>query len=127
MRKTLLIIVLNSFSLLTLSSAAQLPGGSAAESAGDPLWDHILLLEHMISLWPKQEYYLQLADLYGRAGDSRRQLEVYEIAYGMGWLDRTSQFVRMAQLMLRAGRLREADEALSRALDADVAENAERP
>jgi tetratricopeptide (TPR) repeat protein len=132
MRNVRLIITLACFSLTGLTSLAPQAGGQpargrAAVPEAAALWEHILLLEEMVSLWPKQEYYLQLADLYGRAGDSQRELRTYEIAYGMGWLDRTGQFVRFAQLLLRAGRLAEADDALRHALDLVAAEIPEGP
>jgi tetratricopeptide (TPR) repeat protein len=97
--------------------------GSPEQPASEKLvWEHVQTLETMISMWPEQEYYLQLASLYGRVGKYERQLELYEVANAMGWLTQTRQFVRLARLLLRAGRLDEVDDALQKALKAELTE-----
>lgn len=89
------------------------------------LWDHVHHLEEMIRLWPRREYYLELAELYSRVGDSKRELELYEIAHAMGWLDQTRQYIVLARLRLEAGRPTKADEALQRALKLEAARSSE--
>jgi hypothetical protein len=93
--------------------AAQLPatGGQQVASA------HAETLETMISLWPKREYYLELASVYERIGAADRELELYETSYAMGWLTETATLLRLAQLRLRAGRIDAVDKLLSDALD----------
>ena len=107
-----------------LRSVAQTVGPE--DAVGSVVADHMHHLERMIKLWPRREYYLQLADLYGRTGESSRQLELYEVAYDMGWLDQTGQFVQFAQLLLRARRLAEADAALDEALSLEAAKRSRR-
>jgi len=84
--------------------------------------EHIQLLETMIYMWPEREYYLQLANLYGRVNEDERRLELYEIAYAMGWLTKSTDLVQLAQLLLRADRLDEADGVAQKALAMGPAE-----
>lgn len=109
---------------IPLSSAAQQSSIGAPAPGQDLIWDHIETLETMISLWPEREYYLQLADRYGRAGEFERQLELYEIAHAMGWLTETAQFIQLARLLLWAERLDEVDEFLRKALETELAGSA---
>ncbi len=60
--------------------------------------EHIQLLETMIYMWPEREYYLQLANLYGRVNEDGRRLELYEISYAMGWLTTSTDLAQLAQL-----------------------------
>ena len=106
---------------LPVSSGAQQSSADAPPPAQDLIWDHIETLETMISLWPEREYYLQLADRYGRAGEFERQLELYEIAQAMGWLTETAQFIQLARLLLWAERPDEVDEFLRKALEIELA------
>ncbi len=84
--------------------------------------EHIQLLETMIYMWPEREYYLQLANLYGRVNEDGRRLELYEITYAMGWLTKNTDLVQLAQLLLRADRLEEADRVAQKALAMGSAE-----
>ncbi len=108
--------------LMPLSATAQQAEPMPEPPPQDLVWQHVQTLETMISMWPEQEYYLQLASLYGRVGDFDRQLELYEIAHAMGWLTETMQFVQLARLLLRAERIDEVDEVLQKALEAELTE-----
>ena len=108
----ILVLLLTPFSI-----SAQEAAPEQSPFAGDPLWERVQVLETMISMWPKQEYYVQLASLYGRVGDFDRQLELYEISFAMGWLTETSQFIELARLLLRSDRYDEVDDILGKALD----------
>ena len=123
MQKLRVHAVLSMFLLVTpLASLAQ-DVRSQEQPAGENLvWEHVQTLETMISMWPEQEYYLQLASLYGRVGDFDRQLELYEISRAMGWLTETMQFVQLARLLLRAERIDEVDEVLQKALEMELTE-----
>ena len=121
MQKLRVHAVLSMFLLVTpLASLAQ-DVGSQEQLAGENLvWEHVQTLETMISMWPEQEYYLQLASLYGRVGDFDRQLELYEISRAMDWLTETMQFVQLARLLLRAERIDEVDDVLQKALEMEL-------
>lgn len=77
----------------------------------------INVLETMIPMWPKREYYLQLASVYGEVGEDGRQLELYEIAYAMGWLTKSSELVRLTRLLLRTEKPEKAERVLKRAIE----------
>ena len=62
----------------------------------------INVLRTIIDSWPKREYFLQLSAMYGQEGDEARQLALYETAYEAGWLERSNEFVQIAQLLLGA-------------------------
>jgi len=72
-------------------------------------------------MWPRREYYLQLAGLHGRTGNLERQLELYEISHAMGWLTETAQFIELARLLLWAERFDEVDQFLRKALETEAA------
>jgi tetratricopeptide (TPR) repeat protein len=67
-------------------------------------------LEEMIRLWPKPEYFIQLAGVYGDLGREVRQLELYEAVYASGWLETEARLVEFASLLLGAER---ADSAVA--------------
>ena len=52
--------------------------------------------------WPKKDYLVQLAGIYGQEGEDNAQLALYEAAYEVGWLDRSTEFVTLAQMLLQA-------------------------
>ncbi len=59
-------------------------------------------LRTLIQGWPKREYFVQLAAMYGQEGDDARQLALWETAYEAGWLARSNELVQLAQLLLGA-------------------------
>ena len=110
---------------IPLSSAgAQQPVIGAPQTGQDLIWEHIDTLESMTAMWPRREYYLQLATLYGRAGNFERQLELYEISHAMGWLTETAHFIELARLLLWAERFDEVDQFLRKALETEAAGDA---
>jgi tetratricopeptide (TPR) repeat protein len=60
------------------------------------------VLNTLIDSWPKREYFIQLAAMYGQEGDDGRQLALYETAYEAGWLSRSNELVQLSQLLLGA-------------------------
>lgn len=60
------------------------------------------LLRTMIDFWPKRDYFIQLAAMYGQQGDEITQLALYQIAHEAGWLTRSNELIQMAQLLLQA-------------------------
>lgn len=62
----------------------------------------IKTLTTMVQTWPKKDYLIQLASIYGQEGDDRRQLALFQAAYEGGWLERGSELVNLAQMLLQA-------------------------
>ncbi len=69
------------------------------------------ILELLVNKWPKKEYWLQLAGMYGemasdaksekeRAVLEKKQLATYEAAYRQGFLAKSSELVNMSQLYM---------------------------
>lgn len=85
--------------------------------------DAISVLETMIRMWPEREYYIQLSAMYGRVGDQRRQLELYEIAYAMGWLTTSGELVQLSHLLLRADQPEKAVRVLQKGLGTGIVES----
>ena len=52
--------------------------------------------------WPKKQWIVQLAGMYGEQGDSDKQLALYEAAYEAGWLTGGQEIVNLAQMLLQA-------------------------
>jgi tetratricopeptide (TPR) repeat protein len=60
----------------------------------------ISVLRTIIDTWPKREYFLQLSAMFGQEGNEIGQIALYELAYDAGWLQRSNEYVQMAQLSL---------------------------
>jgi len=52
--------------------------------------------------WPKKDYIIQLAGIYGQEGQEDRMLALFEAAYEANWLTRGQELVTLAQLFLQA-------------------------
>ena len=62
----------------------------------------IRTLTTLVEMWPKRDYMTQLAGVYGQEGDDQRQLALWEAAYEAGWLERGTEYVSLAQMLLSA-------------------------
>ena len=59
------------------------------------------ILEILVVNFPKPEYWIQMAGLYGELGQEKKQLSTMEVAYKQGFLDDKEQrLINMAQLYL---------------------------
>ncbi|RLU00611.1 MAG: hypothetical protein D9N14_04915 [Ketobacter sp.] len=58
------------------------------------------VLEKLIQYYPKKEYWVQLSSAYGELKQESKQLSTLEIAYRQGLLDRESEWLTLAQLMI---------------------------
>lgn len=58
------------------------------------------VLEMLVNLYPKGQYFSQLAILYGERGDEKRQLLTLEAAYDGGYLNTQAQYVTLASLLV---------------------------
>jgi len=59
-------------------------------------------LTTLLEKWTKRDYLIQLAGIYGQEGQERNTLALYEAGYDSGWLDRSSDLVNLAQMLLSA-------------------------
>src|SRR5690606_38559928 len=59
-------------------------------------------LTFMVNNWPKKDYFIQLASIYGQEGQEERMTAIYEAAYEAGWLTRSPELVNLAQMLLQA-------------------------
>jgi tetratricopeptide (TPR) repeat protein len=57
------------------------------------------VLELMVNLYPKGQYFHQLSQLYGDRGDEKRQLLTLEAAYDGGYLNTQGQYLTLASLL----------------------------
>ena len=60
------------------------------------------VLRTLIESWSKREYFIQLSAMYGQQGEDNKQLALFETAFEAGWLQRSSEYVQLSQLLLQA-------------------------
>jgi tetratricopeptide (TPR) repeat protein len=60
------------------------------------------VLETLVTKFPKKEYWIQLAAMYGELGKEQRGLAAFQIAYDQGFLTSENEIVLLAQLLLQA-------------------------
>ncbi|MFQ5535086.1 MAG: tetratricopeptide repeat protein [Sphingomonadales bacterium] len=58
------------------------------------------VLQILVDLYPKKTYWLQLSGVYSELKQEKKQLGTMEVAYEQGYLDKSTEFVNMAQLFL---------------------------
>lgn len=83
----------------------------------------IKVLRTMIQNWPKREYFIQLAGMFGEQGKDQDQLAMFEVAYEAGWLERGTELVNYAQMLLQADIPYKAAVILQKGLDAGTIES----
>ncbi len=59
-------------------------------------------LSILVENWTKRDYLMQLAGVYGQEGQDQNTLALYEAAYEVGWLESSSDFTNLAQMLLSA-------------------------
>ena len=85
----------------------------------------INVLRTMIQNWPKREYFIQLAGMFGEQGEEEKQLAMFEVAYEAGWLERGTELVNYAQMLLQADIPFKAAVILQKGLDSGTVESTE--
>ncbi len=60
----------------------------------------VTVLEELVTLYPKHEYWLQLSQMYGEAKQDKKQLAALDAVYVDGGLNRESELVTLAYLYL---------------------------
>lgn len=58
-------------------------------------------LEVLVKQFPKRQYWVQLAALYGQEGDEKKQLHTLQAAYAAGYLEKQSDFTNLAGLLMQ--------------------------
>jgi tetratricopeptide (TPR) repeat protein len=56
------------------------------------------VMEQLVSLYSKPQYWLQLASMYGEVGEEEKQVAVMEAAYQAGYITKSSEIITLAQL-----------------------------
>ena len=60
------------------------------------------ILEILVVNWPKKEYWTMLSSMYGELDRDKRQLATYEAAHDQGLLEKSVEFVTLAQYLMQA-------------------------
>ena len=74
------------------------------------------VMEQLVRLYNKPQYWLQLAGMYGEIGEEDKQIAVMEAAYQAGYITSLSQIMTLAQLYQFHGAPFKAAELLSEAI-----------
>lgn len=80
------------------------------------------VLERMVKLYNKPEYWVQLAGMYGETGQERKQLAVIEAAHQQGFLKSKSDLRQLAQVYLYNGLAYKAAVVMSDAIEQGILE-----
>jgi tetratricopeptide (TPR) repeat protein len=56
------------------------------------------VMEQLVRLYSKPQYWLQLAGMYGEVGEEDKQVAVMEAAYQAGYINKSSEIMTLAQL-----------------------------
>lgn len=83
----------------------------------------IKVLHELIKLYPKEQYWMQLASLYGEKDDQQRQLGTLELAYVLGYLDQENEVMSLAGLLLQNDLPYRAGNVLQKGIDDGVIES----
>jgi len=82
-------------------------------------------LTTLLENWTKRDYLIQLAGIYGQEGQERNTLALFEAGYEAGWLDRSSDLVNLAQMLLSADIPYKAARVLEKGLGDGVVDSTE--
>lgn len=78
------------------------------------------ILEDLIRLYPKKQYWIQLASIYGEIDDQKKQLSVLELTYLQGFLTSENELLTLASLLLNNELYLRAGKILSEGLESGV-------
>ncbi len=78
------------------------------------------ILEELIQLFPKKQYWMQLASIYGELDQQQKQLNVLELAYLQGLLTTENEILTLASLLLNNDLYLRAGKILTKGLDDGV-------
>ncbi|MGO2011958.1 MAG: tetratricopeptide repeat protein [Pseudoalteromonas sp.] len=83
----------------------------------------VKVLERMVKLFNKPEYWVQLSGMYGETGQEERQLAVLEAAYQQGFLKSKSDLNQLSQVYLFNGLAFKAASVMEQGIDSGVIED----
>jgi predicted Zn-dependent protease len=86
----------------------------------------IRVLEQLILHYPKKQYWMHLAGMYGEKGQDDRALSAYYAAYIQGFLEKETEVVMLAQRLLGASNPYEASQVLEKGFKSDLVEENEK-
>ncbi len=78
------------------------------------------ILEELIRLFPKKQYWMQLASIYGEIEQQQKQLNVLELCYFQGLLTTENEILTLASLLLNNELYVRAGKILAKGLDDEV-------
>jgi tetratricopeptide (TPR) repeat protein len=81
------------------------------------------VLQELIRRFPKKQYWIQLASIYGEMGQERKQLNVLELLYLQGLLDSQTEVLTLVGLLLQNDLPYRAGKVLQKGLDDGVIES----
>ncbi|MGB1290900.1 MAG: tetratricopeptide repeat protein [Pseudoalteromonas sp.] len=80
------------------------------------------VLERMVKLYNKPEYWVQLGGMYGETGAEKKQLAVLEAAYQQGFLTSKSALTQLSQVYMYNGLSYKAADVMQQAMASGVVE-----
>ena len=87
-------------------------------------WARVIdILEILVRDFPKRDYWVQLAQVYGQEGYEDKQVQAYEAAHVAGYLDRESDMRNYAGLLMQSTVPYRASKWLKKALDEGIVED----
>ena len=90
-------------------------------------WDKVLdILEILVRDFPKRDYWLQLAGIYGQEGYEKKQIYTYEAAHVAGFITRPRDIINYAGLMMQDQAPIRAAQALQKGMDDEIVEDTAR-
>jgi len=86
----------------------------------------VIVLKELVTLFPKVQYYRDLAGSYSQLGDTKKQLGIMESMYDKGYLTKGSQLRNLANLYLMHGIPLKSAKVLDTALQQGTLEKTEK-
>lgn len=80
------------------------------------------ILEHLVERYPRKDYWMQLASIYGEMDRSDKQVRVLGMAYQQDLLTGESELINLAQLLMQQGIPYRAAKVIQEGLDEGVVE-----
>ncbi|MDW7548665.1 tetratricopeptide repeat protein [Pseudoalteromonas peptidolytica] len=83
----------------------------------------VKVLEKMVNLYDKPQYWIQLGGMYGEVGADKKQLATFETAKQRGFIKSKSDYMQLAQVYLMSSLPYKAAEILDQGIKAKVVED----